>query len=67
MDKCAIQAVHAAEARKVAGTGELEFITLEGDGDVRIHFLGKLTQGAFHLHHVTVENFYFHAGRKVYR
>jgi hypothetical protein len=62
-----VEAVHGTEAGKVAGTGKLDFISLNGDLDIRIYLLAELTLGAFNLHHVAVEDLYSHSGRKVYR
>ena len=67
VDEGAVQAVHRTEAGKVAGTLELDFISLDGDLDVRIDFLAHLTKRAFHLHDVAVEKLSFRAGRKDYR
>jgi hypothetical protein len=51
----------------VRRTGELDLISLNGDLDVRINFLAHLTQRAFNLDNVAIENFNAHFGRKAYR
>jgi hypothetical protein len=67
VNKSAVQTVHGAEAREVARAGELDFISLDGDGDVRVYFLGHLAKRAFHLHYVAVQELCLDTGRKDYR
>ena len=67
VDEGAIQAVHAAEAGEVAGTGEFDFISLDGHGDIRIHLLAHLAMRAFHLHDIAVQELCLGTGRKDYR
>ena len=51
----------------VCRAGELDFIILDGDGDVRINFLAQLTKRSLNLHNVAREYFYTHLVRKAYR
>ena len=67
VDESPVETVHGTEARLVAGTGECDDVTLYIDGDGRVNLLAQLTERSFNLHHVTVEELYAHAGRKVYR
>ena len=67
VDKGAIEAVHGAETGKVARTGEFDFISLDGHGDIRIHLLAHLAIRAFHLHDIAIQELCLGIGRKDYR
>jgi hypothetical protein len=51
----------------VRRTGEFDLISLDGNLDVRIHFLAHLTKRAFNLDNVAIEKLNAHFGRKAYR
>jgi hypothetical protein len=67
VNKGAVQAVHRTMTGLVGRTGEFDLIILNGDFDIRIDFLGKLTKRAFHLHHVAGEYLNTHLRGDDYR
>ncbi len=67
MDESAVETVHRAVTRKICRACQFYFISLYGDGDVRINLLAELSERSFNLNHVSGGNLYGHAGRKVYR
>ena len=67
MDQRTVQAVHRTVAGLIGRTGDVHLISLDGDGNIRVHLLAQRPERSFHAYHVVGTNRDGHPGGQVYR